>query len=61
MNGVKMEKLLVALKLVRERHCGKNLRSQPLRLRQEDHKFQASLGYITRPCLKNTQQNKTKM
>jgi hypothetical protein len=28
-----------------------------LRLRQEDHKFEVSLGYIGRPCLK-TKQNK---
>jgi hypothetical protein len=29
-------------------------------LRQEDHKFDASLGYIGRPFLKNKQTNKPK-
>jgi hypothetical protein len=29
------------------------------RLRQEDYKFQANLGYIERPCLKNKQNIKT--
>jgi hypothetical protein len=29
------------------------------RLKQEDCKFQVSMGYIVRPCLK-TKQNKTK-
>jgi hypothetical protein len=30
------------------------------RLRQEDHKFKASLGYVMRLCLKNKQANKLK-
>jgi hypothetical protein len=28
------------------------------RLRQEEFKFQASMGYTKRPCLKKTRQNK---
>jgi hypothetical protein len=28
------------------------------RLRQEDKKFETSLSYIERPCLKNKKQNK---
>jgi hypothetical protein len=30
------------------------------RLRQEDHKFQASLGYTARPCLKRLKKQKEK-
>jgi hypothetical protein len=30
------------------------------RLRQEDHKFKASLGYIVRACLKRQRREKTK-
>jgi hypothetical protein len=30
------------------------------RLRQEDHKLEATLGYIARPCLKTKQQNNKK-
>jgi hypothetical protein len=26
------------------------------RLRQEDHNFKAILGYITKPCFKNTKE-----
>jgi hypothetical protein len=28
------------------------------RLRQEDHKFEVSLGYVVRLCLKKTNNNK---
>jgi hypothetical protein len=30
------------------------------RLRQEDHQFEVSMGYVTRPCLKNKNKNKKK-
>jgi hypothetical protein len=28
------------------------------RLRQEDHQFEVSMGYVTRPCLKNKNNKK---
>jgi hypothetical protein len=33
---------------------------KPGRLREEDYKFQAGMGYIVRPSLNKTKQNKTK-
>jgi hypothetical protein len=33
---------------------------EPGRLRQDKHKFKASLGYIVRPCLKKDKKEKKK-
>jgi hypothetical protein len=42
------------------RFCQCMLLIQPRRLRQENHQLTVILGYITRPCLKNRQQQQPK-